>query len=108
MAEPSRKVVYWEPRFMVTATLGIAGTDIGVSIYEVASSPQYRWYYHSQMRPEELLIMKTFDSRGVIGNAGPHASFVDRHARADKQPDAASNWVCCATLALNDGIEPRI
>lgn len=49
--------------------------DIGIETFSVAPSPQHRWYYYPAMTPEEVLVIKSYDSRGVIGTTAPHGSF---------------------------------
>ena len=49
--------------------------DIGIETYNVKYSPAHRWFYYSAMRNHEVLVFKSYDSRGVIGRACPHASF---------------------------------
>lgn len=54
---------------------GYSWHDIGISVFQVASSPDHRWSYFSGMSPDEVLLITTYDSRGVIGRGCPHASF---------------------------------
>ncbi len=61
---------------------GYSWHDIGVAVYEVAYSPEQRWYYYPRMTPDEVLIMKSYDSTGVIGKSCPHASFTNPSAPA--------------------------
>ncbi len=49
--------------------------DIGIETFSVASSDRHRWYYYPDMTPDEVLVLKSYDSSGVIGNTPPHASF---------------------------------
>ena len=49
--------------------------DIGIETFSVSASGRHRWYYYPGMTPDDVLVIKSFDSRGVIGNACPHASF---------------------------------
>lgn len=60
--------------------------EIGVAVYNVAYSPEHRWYYYPRMTPDEVLIFKTYDSQGVIGKSPPHASFVNPVAPATAAP----------------------
>jgi hypothetical protein len=115
--DPSRVVVlnFWRPLFntpdraplalcdartvaaddLVETTLygygheGYSWHDIGISVYQVASSPGQRWSYFSDMSPEEVLVIKTYDSLGVIGRTCPHASF-DNPAASPAQPERRS------------------
>ncbi len=65
---------------------GYSWHEIGVSVYDVASSPAQRWYFYPRMIPDEVLLMKTYDSRGVIGRACPHGSFPNPAAAPDAAP----------------------
>jgi hypothetical protein len=61
---------------------GYSWHDIGISMYNVGYSPRHEWYYYSNMMPEEVLVMKLYDSLGVIGRACPHSSFTNPSAPA--------------------------
>ena len=65
---------------------GYSWHDIGVAVYDVAAAPGQRWYYYSKMTRDEVLIMKSYDSTGVIGRASPHASFMNPTAAATRAP----------------------
>jgi hypothetical protein len=65
---------------------GYSWHDIGITIYDVAASPAQRWYFTPRMWPDEVLLMKTFDSEGVIGRACPHGSFVNPAALPGAPP----------------------
>ena len=49
--------------------------DIGIETFSVSSSDQQKWYYYPGMTPDDVLVLKSYDSAGVIGNTCPHASF---------------------------------
>jgi hypothetical protein len=49
--------------------------DIGIETYSVAASDRHRWYYYPGMTPDDVLVIKSFDSAGVIGTTCPHGSF---------------------------------
>lgn len=51
--------------------------DIGIETYNVKFSEDQRWYYYPRMKPEEVLVLKAYDSLGVIGNTCPHAAFAN-------------------------------
>jgi hypothetical protein len=55
--------------------------------YQVIYSPAHRWFYVPQMRTDEALLLKCFDSR-TDGTArfAPHTAFVDPTAPADAPP----------------------
>jgi hypothetical protein len=65
---------------------GCSWHNIGVAAYEVAASPVHRWYYYPRMTRDEVLLMKTYDSRGVVGRSCPHASFANPAASAGTPP----------------------
>jgi len=46
--------------------------------YSVTHRPSHRWYYFSQMRADEVLLLKCYDSK-IDGRArfAPHSAFVD-------------------------------
>ena len=58
--------------------------DIGIDTFSVKFSPRQRWFYYPCMTPDEVLVLKAYDSAGVIGNACPHSAF------ANPQADPAS------------------
>ncbi len=58
--------------------------DIGIETFSVAHSHRHRWYYVPGMTPDEVLVIKSFDSEGVIGRACPHASFA--HSNPNGEP----------------------
>ncbi len=60
--------------------------NIGIPTYNVKASPRHRWYYYPRMTPGELLVLKSYDSEGVIGRTCPHASFVNPLASPDSPP----------------------
>ena len=49
--------------------------DIGIETFSVSASEQQRWFYYSGMTPDDVLVIKSYDSDGVIGTTCPHASF---------------------------------
>jgi hypothetical protein len=57
--------------------------DIGIETYNVKSSPRQRWYYYSDMSPDEVLVLKSYDSAGVVGRACAHSAFVNPAAGVD-------------------------
>lgn len=60
--------------------------DIGISIYYVAPSPEHTWYFYPRMTRDEVLVMKSYDSDGVIGRTVPHTSFVNPAATPGAPP----------------------
>jgi len=55
--------------------------------YAVRYNPNHRWYYVSEMQPDEALLLKCFDSE-TDGRARfmPHTAFIDPTAPADVMP----------------------
>lgn len=55
--------------------------------YQVIYSPAHRWFYVPEMRTDEALLLKCFDSR-TDGTArfAPHTAFVDPTTPADAPP----------------------
>ena len=51
--------------------------DIGIDTFSVKFSPAQRWFYYPRMTPDEVLVLKAYDSDGVIGNACPHSAFAN-------------------------------
>jgi hypothetical protein len=58
-----------------------------VENYQLAYSPEHRWFYFPAMQPDEAIVFKTFDS-ATDGRARftPHASFTDPSSPADAPP----------------------
>jgi hypothetical protein len=59
-------------------------------IYYVAHRPQHEWYYFPDMRREEALLLKCFDTNESVTRFGAHAAF--RH------PDAPANGLARASI----------
>jgi len=55
--------------------------DIGIETFSVSASKKHRWYYYPDMTPNDVLVIKSYDSAGVVGNTCPHASFVHPNPR---------------------------
>lgn len=47
--------------------------------------PEHKWYYASRMTPEEVLLIKCFDSTkdGETARRVPHSAFTDPETRDD-------------------------
>ena len=55
--------------------------------YSVTFNPKHRWYYLSEMRPDEALLLKCYDSRlDNPARFAPHSAFQDPTAPADAAP----------------------
>ncbi|HEY4645388.1 MAG TPA: CmcJ/NvfI family oxidoreductase [Steroidobacteraceae bacterium] len=52
-------------------------------------NPDHRWYYFSNMRPEEALVFKAFDSDRSAVQGCPHSAFNDPTCPADVEPRAS-------------------
>jgi len=48
-------------------------------VYYARPNPSHRWYYVSGMKPEEVLLIKCFDSKrdGHLARRVPHSAFTD-------------------------------
>ena len=56
-------------------------------IYSVTYAPAHRWYYWSGMQPDEVLLLKCYDSaRDGRTRLSPHTAFVDPRAGDDVPP----------------------
>jgi hypothetical protein len=57
-------------------------------IYNVAYNPGQRWFYAPEMRTDEVLLLKCFDSRddGAVARFAPHTAFIDPTAPAHAPP----------------------
>jgi len=56
--------------------------------YNVKYNPRHRWFYVPEMRTDEVLLLKCFDSRddGGVARFAPHTAFLDPTAPADAPP----------------------
>jgi hypothetical protein len=55
-------------------------------IYYVQYRERHRWYYFPDMRTDEALLLKCFDSNRAHGSAGAHAAFEHPHTPPDSLP----------------------
>lgn len=55
--------------------------DIGIETFSVSASKNHRWYYYPDMTPDDVLVIKSYDSAGVVGTTSPHGSFVHPNPR---------------------------
>jgi hypothetical protein len=55
--------------------------------YSVIFNPAHRWFYVSEMQPDEALLLKCYDSK-IDGRArfAPHSAFIDPSAPANPRP----------------------
>jgi hypothetical protein len=56
--------------------------------YHVVYNPAHRWFYAPEMRPDEVLLLKCFDSRddGRVARFAPHTAFANPAAPTDARP----------------------
>jgi hypothetical protein len=52
--------------------------------YNVAFSPDHRWHYVKEQRPDEVILVKCYDSRTDVARFTPHTAFLV----SDAPPDA--------------------
>lgn len=52
--------------------------------YAVHYNPNHRWLYVPGMRPDEVLMLKCYDSRRGVARFAPHSAFEDPSAPADR------------------------
>jgi hypothetical protein len=45
--------------------------------YNVVFNPDHRWHYLSHQRPDEVLLLKCYDSRTDVARFAPHTAFVE-------------------------------
>ena len=56
--------------------------------YNLVYNPSQRWFYAPAMRPDEVLLLKCYDSRddGAVARFAPHTAFIDPTAPEDAPP----------------------
>jgi hypothetical protein len=56
--------------------------------YNLVYNPRQRWFYAPEMRADEVLLLKCFDSRddGAVARFAPHTAFRDPTAPSDAPP----------------------
>jgi hypothetical protein len=55
--------------------------------FSVRANPNHRWYYYPRLRPEEVLLLKIFDSRtDGVARAGAHTAFDAPSTPGDAPP----------------------
>lgn len=60
--------------------------------WEVKANDSHKWYYAANMRPDEALLIKQFDSKHGIARRTPHTAF---SAKEDYGPTRQSIEVRC-------------
>ena len=68
--------------------------DIGIETFSVSASEQQRWYYYPDMTPDDVLVIMSFDSEGVIGNTCPHASFAHPNPKGEPRRSIELRVLC--------------
>jgi len=68
--------------------------DIGIETFSVSASDHQRWYYYPGMTPDDVLVIKSFDSQGVIGNTCPHASFTHPNPKGEPRHSIELRVLC--------------
>ena len=68
--------------------------DIGIETFSVSASEHHRWYYYPEMSPDDVLVIKSFDSEGVIGRTCPHASFAHPNPRGEPRHSIELRVLC--------------
>ena len=56
--------------------------------YNLVYNPGQRWFYAPEMRADEVLLLKCYDSRddGAVARFAPHTAFIDPTAPRDAPP----------------------
>ena len=75
----------------------------GFEIWNIAANPAHRWYYASEMTPDETLFIKCFDSK-KDGRArrSPHSAF---RSKTDSGPPRQSIEVRCLVFWEDQEVE---
>ena len=68
--------------------------DIGIETFSVSASVRQRWYYYPGMTPNDVLVIKSYDSAGVIGTTCPHASFAHPHPTGEPRRSIELRVLC--------------
>ena len=53
------------------------------SNYSVKYNPEHKWYYLSNQTPDEVILIKCYDSEVDRARLTPHSAFVDTSSPAD-------------------------
>jgi len=70
------------------------GYEVKGETFGVVDSAEHRWYYERNMRPDQVMLLKCFDSRGEgveggwkgIARCTPHTAFEDPLTPTDAKP----------------------
>ena len=72
------------------------GLEMRLETNMVQHNPQHRWIYFPQMRRDELLIFRGYDSDPARGRRVPHTAFDDPSAGPDAPPRESIDIRCVA------------
>lgn len=65
---------------------GLGGLDFSLWGYNLAYSPDHRWYWVPAMQPDEAMVFKLFDSDEAAVQFTAHSAFIDPTAAPDAAP----------------------
>lgn len=68
--------------------------DIGIETFSVSTAEHQQWYYYPGMTPGDVLIIKSYDSDGVIGTTCPHASFPHPEPKGEQRRSIELRVLC--------------
>jgi hypothetical protein len=54
--------------------------------YNVQFNPTHRWHYVKEQQPEEVLLLKCYDSRNDVARFAPHTAFIEPDAPENAPP----------------------
>lgn len=54
--------------------------------FSVRANPAHRWYYYPEQRPDEVLLLKIYDSRKDVARLSAHTAFDDPNTPAGAPP----------------------
>lgn len=82
-------------------TSHIATADVKHQICAIAYNPKHKWYYVNEMKPDEVLFIRIFDSETPEGESTgtPHASFIDQ--KVEGEPTRQSIELRCIGESLS-------
>jgi hypothetical protein len=60
-----------------------------ITYFHLAHHPDQRWYYFSDMQPDEVAVFKQWDTDGRRARWVPHSAFDDPTSRPDPVPRAS-------------------
>jgi hypothetical protein len=65
-------------------------------VYSFVPSPAHRWYYFPQLSPEEVILIKIYDSLsdGKVARLTAHTAFDDPETPADAPPRRSIELRC--------------